>query len=298
MERYKTFQIALPTDDDGFVGRACDAEGCKQYFKILVPDHGEELYCPYCGTQFHKDRLATSDQVNYALEAGKEEVLHQVMKDIQAHMKSAFRGSKGITYKPGRIRPKRTVAPKYQEREVDTEFQCPDCSVRFQVYGIFGFCPGCRSENLRIYDANWEKIKKDLSAATTDKQRQLRHAYSDLVSTFEVFCQGKAAHLTTETGNFQMLFDARKFFKTHANIDMLDGLEGPALLALRRIFQKRHVCIHAGGKATDRYIKMIPEDAALAGKDVPLSLQELELAATAMRTALSSLVKAIMRPGA
>ncbi len=34
MSQYVTFNIAIPTDADGFVGRACDAPGCKQYFKI------------------------------------------------------------------------------------------------------------------------------------------------------------------------------------------------------------------------------------------------------------------------
>ena len=35
MPRYKTFKISIPTDAEGFIGRACDAPGCKQYFKIV-----------------------------------------------------------------------------------------------------------------------------------------------------------------------------------------------------------------------------------------------------------------------
>jgi Zn finger protein HypA/HybF involved in hydrogenase expression len=297
MDRFKTFHISLPTDSDGFVGRACNDPKCQQYFKILVPDHGDTLYCPYCGSQFSRDSLATSDQVGYALDAVKEEARVYVMQELQKTLKAAFRGSKGVTYKSGRIPPKRTITPNYSERQVDTEFECPQCSVRFQVYGIFGYCPGCRNENLRIYDANWDKIKNDLAIATSDRTRQLRHAYSDLVSTFEVFCAGKAEKITKAKGGFQMLFEARKFFRDHAGADILKGIDELELLALRRVFQKRHACIHAGGKITDRYVKMIPEDVSLLGQDVTLSVGELEIAATAMRTALGSLVKSVERPG-
>lgn len=296
MSRYKTFKITIPTDAEGFVGRACDAPDCKQYFKIYVPDHGDHLYCPYCGVQFSQNELFTSQQLEYAKKAAIEEARVFVIDEFQKMMKNAFRGSKHFTYKPGSPPHKRPVRPQYVEREVDSEFQCAECSIRFQVYGVFGYCPGCRCENLQIYDANWANIKRKLNSEP-DKDRQLRHAYGDLVSTFECFCSRKAKRLTQEAGNFQVLFDARRFFKEHAGVDILANLTETDLLALRRVFQKRHACIHAGGEITDRYVKMIPEDAKLLGTQVVLTVQELDTAATAMRIALGELVKAIERPG-
>ncbi len=296
MSRYKTFKIAIPTDADGFVGRACDAPGCKQYFKIYVSDYGEYLHCPYCGVRFSRNSLFTSPQLQYAKEAAIEEARVYAINKIQKMFKNAFRGSKNITYKPGSTPRKRTVRPNYVEREVDTEFECTECSTRFQVYGVFGYCPGCRCENLQIYDANWANIKRKLETEP-DKDRQLRHAYGDLVSTFEVFCNRKAKYISQEQGNFQVLSAARKYFKTHAGVDILANITGDALLALRRVFQKRHVCIHAGGEITDRYVKMIPEDSKLLGTKVVLTIEELDAAATAMRIALGELVKSIERPG-
>jgi hypothetical protein len=296
MFQYKTFRIAIPTDASGFVGRACDAPGCKQYFKIYVSDHGEHLHCPYCGVRFSRNSLLTSPQLKYAKEAAIEEVGNYAISEIQKIFKNAFRGSKDVTYKPGRPSTKRIVRPNYVERNVDTEFECAECSIRFQVYGIFGYCPGCSCENMQIYDTNWANIKRKL-ATEPDKTRQLRYAYGDLVSTFEVFCNRKAARVSQEKGNFQVLFDARKYFKDHAGVDILASVTGDDLLALRRVFQKRHVCIHAGGEITDRYVKMIPEDAKLLGTKVVLTLEELETAATAIRIALGALVKTIERPG-
>jgi Zn finger protein HypA/HybF involved in hydrogenase expression len=296
MSRYKTFKIAIPSDADGFVGLACDAPDCKQYFKIYVQDHGDYLHCPYCGVRFSRNSLLTSPQLKYVKEAAIEEARVYAINEIQKMFKNAVRGSKNITYKPGRPPSKRIVRPNYVEREVDTEFECAECSIRFQVYGIFGYCPGCSCENMQIYDANWANIKRKLDSEP-DKDRQLRHAYGDLVSTFEVFCNRKAARISQKKGNFQVLFDARKYFKDHVGVDILANITGNDLLALRRLFQKRHVCIHAGGEITDRYIKMIPEDSKLLGTKVVLTVEELDTAATAMRIALGELVKSIERPG-
>ena len=153
-----------------------------------------------------------------------------------------------------------------------------------------------RCENLQIYDANWSIIKHNLDSAE-DKRTQLRHAYGDLISTFEFFCAAKAKKLTNETVNFQGLFEARKFFKEHVNADILSEVRPSELLSLRRAFQKRHVCIHARGIITEKYVKMIPEDKMLLGRQVELSEKELEEAASAMRIALGVLVKNLERPG-
>ena len=292
----KTFLVSVPSDGKGFIGRACDSPSCSQYFKIRIPDHKETLFCPYCGSSFSKNVLLTRDQLDHLRRVAVEEARVYAIDEIQKMFKNAFRGSTNITYTPGRQPTKRSITPTYTEREVDTEIECSECTTQFQVYGIFGYCPGCKCENLQIYDANWTIIKCGIDRAK-DKYRQLRHAYSDLVSTFEVFCSRKAKKITSETGNFQVLFDARKFFKTHASVDMLASLSETALLSLRRVFQKRHVCTHTGGMITDRYIKMIPEDAELLDTNVLLTESELDEAATAMRTALGELVRHIERPG-
>ncbi len=99
MSRYKTFKIAIPTDADGFVGRACDAPGCKQYFKIIVPDHGDHLHCPYRGVRFSRYSLFTSPRLKYAKEAAIEKARVYAIDEIQKMMKNTFRGSKNIKIK-------------------------------------------------------------------------------------------------------------------------------------------------------------------------------------------------------
>ena len=292
----KTFLVSVPSDGRGFIGRACDATECRQYFKIRIPDHKDLLFCPYCGSRFSKSFLLTPEQIDHVRRVAAEEARVYVHSEFQKMLKSVFSGSQIITYTPGPHPVKRAVTPAYMEREVDTELVCSECATQFQVYGIFGYCPGCGYENLRIYDANWDVIKRSLGEAA-NKKRPLRHAYGDLVSAFEAFCSRKARLITNADGNFQDLFDARKFFGKHANVDILASVSPRSLLALRRVFQKRHVCTHAAGIINERYIRMIPEDLQLLGTEAVLSVSELEIAATAVRTALADLVRSIERPG-
>lgn len=298
MNKTVTFHVSVPTDN-GYIGRACNNIDCKQYFKISADTIADEMYCPYCGTKFDKSELHTTDQVEYlnrAAEAEAEAYVHdELHKMLKKTFGSASAKKSGLSYKPGSFR-KKNVTPNYQERSVDSELSCPSCETSFQVYGVFGYCPGCREENMLVYDANLDIIKNEISTSS-NPERQLRHAYGDLVSTFENFCKRKAIKLSLEICNFQILFDARKFFKKHARTDILENMPNEELLALRRVFQKRHLYIHSDGTIAERYIQMIPEDKGLLHKRALLSVEELELAAVGMRLALMALVKSIEAKG-
>jgi hypothetical protein len=204
---------------------------------------------------------------------------------MKQQLRSAALGMLGRSTKP------KEVIPKYEEHAVDSSMNCA-CGMKFQVLGVFGYCPGCRAETLSLYDANWDIITREISASA-DVFRTLRHAYNDLVSTFETICSDKAAKVTDESINFQSLFDTRKFFKKHASVDILDAVDKTMLLAMRRAFQKRHVCIHAKCVIGDRYVRLIPEDEHLHGQRVKLSMDELTHAYNGLRIAIQALVEAV-----
>ena len=289
------FKISVPTDQ-GFLGRECNGPDCKRYFKVHSDSLRPEMFCPYCGVQFPNDKLWTDDQNKYITEVAKEKAIELAHREIQKALSELARESAGnkfvkFTHAPSPYRAKE-VHPRYRERQVDSELACPTCGAHFQVFGIFGYCPGCRSENLLIYDANLEIIKQEV-ASSQDPHRALRHAYSDLVSAFESFCSSQARFVTTETTHFQMLFATRKFFKNQLGIDVLDGLNNEGLLALRRVFQKRHAYEHCHGIVEQKYVRMIPEDAHLLNHKADLSLEEFVRASQAMRHVLDNLMRAI-----
>ena len=157
------------------------------------------------------------------------------------------------------------------------------------MFGVFGFCPGCRCENQAIYDANLAILRRELANAA-DRPRALRHAYSDLVSAFEQFCSRRATDAFRGT-NFQDLFEARRAFKEHRDLDILLSVPPDDLLTLRRAFQKRHAHIHNQGVIGERYIRKLPEDAALLGQRAELSIEEFEQAARILRGVLDRLAE-------
>lgn len=90
----------------------------------------------------------------------------------------------------------------------------------------------------------------------------------------------------------QNIESAREAFIQASKVDILAVLDGSENLDLRRAFQKRHVHEHNGGRIDDRYVAVVPEDAALLGTVAPLSADELERAAMALRKVLGVLVQA------
>lgn len=282
-----TFSVSVPTEN-GFLGRECNNPECKKYFKIHTDSMKDEMYCPYCGVMFKKEELWSTDQIEYAKKVAQEEAMALIHKEFGDMLKKAFSGSKYITYKPGSPYQKKIFTPP-KGKEVDSELNCPSCKSSFQVYGIFGYCPVCRSENLLLYDANWEIIKQEI-ANSENKERALRHAYADLVSTFESFCRKKAEKLSIEKGRFQNIEHTRKQFKEAANVDIYQGLSQNDIRKIKRVFEKRHIAEHNNGIISERYIEQIPEDKNLLGQKVELSIEELDFASKILKTMLDKLL--------
>lgn len=287
------FTISIPTDE-GFLGRECNNPQCHRYFRVYSDSVLPKMFCPYCGTEFLNDQLYTPDQLKYIQEQTEEKAKEYVYGEIDKIFGNLAQQSSGnryvrIEHSPIRYHAKQ-VSPQYNEPKVDSELICPKCSFRFQVYGIFGYCPGCRSENMLIYDANLSIIRREIEDSS-NPTRALRHAYGDLVSTFQLFCARKATPESAKKPSFQELFPTRKFFKDSLNIDIFSGLTDSEMLSIRRIFQKRHVCEHNGGIVTEQYVQKIPEDRVLINTHVQLSIEEFEIGAKSLRKILDNLVE-------
>lgn len=250
------------------------------------------MHCPYCDSKFPNSELHTHAQTEYLQAAAKEKALeyaHAEINKMLGDLAKNFKGNKFVQLKHTPVQYlAKTVLPTYSEPEVDTELCCPECGFRFQVFGIFGFCPGCSTENMLIYDANISIIRAEISSAS-DKNRALRHAYGDLVSSFEHFCLSKAGSNIDDKTSFQDIFEARRFFKKDKGLDILDSLAPEESLCIRRVFQKRHAYQHSAGEITDKYVKKIPEDAALLERQAELSEVEFEDGARVLRTILGNL---------
>jgi len=286
MSDHITFKISIPSDN-GFVGRECKNPECKRYFKVLITSFKDKMFCPYCGTLFDKSELITNDQSDFVREAGMEKVRAYAFNKLRDMFKETMGGSKGIIWKPGNAYIPKSVSPNYSEKKVDSELECAQCNAKFQVYGIFGYCPACRCDNALIYETNIQLIMKEIEGST-NKDRALRHAYNDLVSTFEAFCKNK--NISNKKYNFQNLENAKLFFQDNFKIDMLQGLSSDDELSIKRIFQKRHVLQHNKGIIDQRYVNIIPEDGYLLNNKATLTQEEFTKGAEAMRKILIKII--------
>lgn len=288
--RNKTFTISIPTDQ-GFLGQICPSKECGKYFKIHDDHFGKIIYCPYCGSELKDADLFTPEQQKYFETKAKDIAVDYMIDEIDKMFSSAFRGSKYIKYTKSPKKRTHSAPRTIKEQKVDSEISCPDCGTKFQVFGIFGYCPICRSENIMIYEANLGIIKSRIQSVE-DQQRELRYAYNDLVSTFEYSCKriSKKHGLSTDV-NFQNLADTRKHFKNSPlSIDFNNSISDAEYLILRRVFEKKHVNQHNRGIINDKYVRLIPQDRKLLGQKAILSLEEFEDAVKILRKVIGSLI--------
>lgn len=286
MQHY--FTVAVPTDN-GFIGRQCKSSDCSKYFKVHKESLSESMSCPYCGETFSKVDLLTSDQEDYLREVAYEKGREIVVNELNKMFSDIARKSKNLSFKGSPYHPK-PISPAYTEKKVDSEISCSKCTTLFQVYGIFGFCPGCKYENTQIYDANFEIIMNELRQSG-NSNRSLRHAYSDIVSTFQIVAQKHVSKEHHTNTNFQDIYETRRLFKKMHGVDIMQDLDDSEQLTLKRIFQKRHAYIHSNGVIDEKYVKKVPEDSKYLGQQADLSIEEFDKGVESLRRVILKLIK-------
>jgi Zn finger protein HypA/HybF involved in hydrogenase expression len=265
---HPTFKISFPTDQ-GFWGRECKL--CNKYFKIDSEKIKDNLFCPYCGELQPNDNLWTKRQIEEIEKISQKFAKRVVEDELDKMLKSLTQGSKYMSYKSGN---KTQISQPlfHLEKEVDTQIQCPKCNMIFQVYGIFGFCPGCREDTVIIYEANLDILLQEIENSS-DEKRDLRHAYNDLISTFESYCKKVSEKNNLGNANFQNLKNTRDLFKKKS-LDIYHSVSGKEKIVIKRVFEKRHAYQHSKGKITEVFIKNVPEDYKLLGTTAVLSKEE------------------------
>jgi hypothetical protein len=98
--------VQLPLDGDAFLRRECPH--CLQEFKWHAGPSADRpegevdppvYYCPRCGASAAPDQWWTQEQLTFMQESAAGPALREVSNELE----KAFRGVKGLTYKPGQI---------------------------------------------------------------------------------------------------------------------------------------------------------------------------------------------------
>lgn len=268
----KNFTIPIPKDSEGYTQRECPS--CQDgRFGIVVKEDAARLICPYCEHEASTPESNTKEQIDYATKQGINLIETEVHKEFQKMLKNVTRGSKGMSFKPGRIPKKRATKPP--QPLIQTDMQCSSCANEYVVYGIAANCPFCGNKDIRLLDANLDAIQKEM-----DNNRVLRHIYNDLVIVFQNECQYYAGKV--KGVSFQNIDSAVKHMKNKHSFDLLKGISVTQEKSLRTAFQKRHTEQHNRGYIDQEYIDNLNEDKSLLGSKTSYSKDELSKALEAL----------------
>jgi uncharacterized Zn finger protein (UPF0148 family) len=151
-----TAKLSLPTDDDGFFGRACPV--CEGPFKMHAAEYKAlpeevELHCPYCGHHDEHSQFLTPAQRERAMAALHglaEQYVHDLVDDIFGRTfgsRSRPRTHNSMIsietrYTPGAPPPIRAL-PEIVEEQTRRVIACSACGNRHAVYSAAVFCPVC-----------------------------------------------------------------------------------------------------------------------------------------------------------
>lgn len=286
------FSISLPPDEEGFIGRECPVSECEGYFKVQPGTglKGESLpcHCPYCGQGAGSDKFFTKAQVEYARSVVMREVTGALLKDLKTlEFNHRPRGAFGIgismrvTGQPSAIR-------RYRESKLETEVVCDQCTLRYTIFGVFGFCPDCAVHNsLQILNKNLELVLKLLTIAETQEAQVAQHlienALEDCVSAFDGFgretCRvfAEKADMSKKAAEirFQNIAAARDRVKERFSVDFAASTAHEDWKHIMRAFQKRHLLAHKMGVVDVDYLLATGDSPSLLGHKVLIASAEV-----------------------
>lgn len=279
-------RIPISTDEEGYMGRECPNEKCLGYFKVM-PGTGitepAPCHCPYCGHVGDHNTFFTPDQVEYAQSAALRMVEDAVFKDLKAlEFEHKPRGPFGIGFSMKVTQSAPQPIRYYREKQLETKVTCNTCTLKFAIYGVFGWCPDCGAHNsLQILNKNLELARKQLALAATVEAELGEHLIGDalenIVSAFDGFgrevCSKKLPNI-----RFQNLTAARRQVQEKLGFDFADGLDLETWATAVRIFQKRHLLAHKMGVVDAEYVQKANDPHAVEGRKVRVSSDEVSQA--------------------
>jgi hypothetical protein len=277
------FNIPIEADEDGYLGRECPVEECLGYFK-KTPGTGIQdpaaCHCPYCGHSGDNSTFTTQEQLEYAKSIVFRQVSDALFKDMKSmEFDHKPRGSFGIGISMKVTQGTSRPIQYYREKELETHVVCDSCTLRYAIYGVFGWCPDCGIHNsVQILGKNLELAKKELVLAESAESELANHLIGDalenVVSAFDGFgreiCRQKGIEVP-----FQNLAGARRKVTEAFGFDFADRVTTENWGYICRTFQKRHLLSHNMGVIDEDYVQKANDSGAILGRKIRVTREEV-----------------------
>ena len=288
-----TVSVTIPRDEQGYVGRECPEPECEGYFKVK-PGTGltgvDLCHCPYCGHSGSNDTFFTKDQIEYAKSVAVRQfvdALHRDLKTLEFEHKPSGPFGIGLSLK---VQPGAPVPIKrLREQALETHGKCEGCTLEYAVFGVFAYCPDCRSHNsLQILRQNLALIQKQIELAGTIEDLALKghlieDALENCISSFDGFaresCRVRAGAsgdpTSAETLSFQNLPRVANRLRNLFGIAFDKTLASEQWGRAHLLFMRRHLIAHKSGVIDTQYLEETGEPASLAGKRIRVSPEDV-----------------------
>jgi len=277
------FSIQIEADEEGYIGRECPVESCLGYFKIMLGTGLKDpapCHCPYCGHTAAHDKFFTPAQIEYAQSLVFRQFADAFQKDLKAlEFEHKPKGGFGIGLS---LRVTNSPLPPvryYQEKELETKVVCDKCTLRFAIYGVFGWCPDCGAHNsLHILNKNLEFARKELTLAETLDAELAEHLIGDALENIVSAFDGFGRELCSQKGidiRFQNITAARRRVQEAFGFDFAADLDVESWTVIIRAFEKRHLLAHKMGVMDEDYIRKAADPGAVVGRRVRVSPDEV-----------------------
>jgi hypothetical protein len=216
------------------------------------------------------------------------QVTGALLKDLKSlEFNHRPRGAFGIGIST-KVRGNPTALRHYRESKLETEVVCDRCTLRYTIYGVFGFCPDCGVHNsLQILKKNLELVQKLLAVAETQEapvaQQLIENALEDCVSAFDGFGRETCRVFSPKAAQpekaveirFQNISVARDRVRQQFSVDFASTTASTDWKAILRSFQKRHLLAHKMGVVDEDYLSATGDLATFLGRKVSISAAEV-----------------------
>ncbi len=167
----------------------------------------------------------------------------------------------------------------YGERQLETEVVCDRCTLRYAIYGVFGWCPDCGVHNsVQILTKNLEIARKKLTLAESLEkdlaETLIGDALESVVAAFDGFGRQVCAQKGQEI-RFQNLAGAKRQVQSAFGFDFTDALQPGEWEQTFRYFQKRHLLAHKMGVVDEDYLQKTSDPAAVLGRKISVKPAEV-----------------------
>ena len=285
-------RIDLPTDENGLTSRECPT--CQSVFKLkfgtgLMEDN-LPCHCPYCGTIASQDQFFTQDQIEYVQSIIGRKVNQALQNDLKDWGRQIERSSRNSLIKL-KVSVNSSYKPihYYQEKQLETNITCDNCSLEYAIYGVFAYCPDCGTHNsYQILQKNIELVQKEINMSNgIDDNELAEHLIKDglenLVSAFDGFGRATCSAFSSKSSDenqanevsFQNIVNARNRVQTLFGIDFGATISNTEWDSIVRCFQKRHLLAHKMGVIDEEYLKRTNDPTAHLGRKVTISEDEV-----------------------